>query len=391
MATKIDLPVKKIQSFLDVAVPWVRKAPEWKRGLEVAIQNIEGKLHVSLGGTAHYVEALLLHDASQIEQPLFLDLQYLTRYRFTEETMQVTLPENGKRDHRLQFRGQGVSFKVPFLDGENWKQHAQPLPNIDTLAGFAFPEEFMKRHGKHLMLPNSFGEIKDMPGAFRIDARQDGKVIMYSNDGFGAFCHTLDTAQAPIAINDCKEMKLLNDFFMPYQAIAKEAESVSFEIRQDKSQMFGYCTTDDFIQFCWVQPHHPRIIDDVPTQLAEDRRAAEWCLTFKTQEISSNATRVTSFYQDANYKENPITLSVVGNQYSLATTLSSSDMVVEGRSINEAPHSVRARFQAGCFIDYLNCLNKNHECSFEILRSSAVLYQQQEGANLVYWMPIQER
>lgn len=393
MARKLDLPVKKIQTFLDAAVPWLRKCPDFKQGLELRLLAIEaGKLHISVGGTAYYIEATIRHpDVSNLAEPIYLDLEYMTRYTFQEDSMQITIPEAKEKEGRIQFRAPSVSFKIPSRTGEKWKANQQALKETQDIPGFALTGEFLKQHYNRLMLPNSFGD--GVPRAFQVQTTTDpNQIMVYSNDDFGAFCHTFP-ATSLFPIRSAQSIKILYDFLLPFRAIDRSEDVELLELRQDQNQVYGSVEfTDSFFdRFCWIQPIHTKPIENIPQNLVQQRQGIDWSIALDTKEFIRNIDRVTSFYQDANYRENPISLAVVGDQYSLSTTLTNSDMKVDGKTLEALDKPVRARLQAGALKDYISCLQSGEKSYLELLRSSAVFHQTGPAAQLIYWMPIQDR
>lgn len=393
MARKVDLPVKKIQTFLDAAVPWLKKCSDYKNGLELRLLATgANQIHVSVGGTSYYVEAVINHPGvSNLADPIYLDLEYLTKFKFQDETMQITIPEGTEKEGRIQFRGPNVSFKIPRRTGERWTQHQQELVELLDIPGFAITASFLSANYKRLMLPNSFGD--GVPRAFQVEVTNDpNKVVIYSNDEFGAFCHTFP-ADSIFPVNKGQNVKVLYEFLLPFKALDKAEEIDLLEFRQDGNQIYGSVEFGEsfFERFVWVQPIHTKPIQNVPQVLKENRKGVETSIELNTKEFVQNIDRVTSFYDEANYRENPVAFALVGQQYSLSTTLTNSDMMVEGAAISAVPRPVRARFQAGCLKDYLSCLKTDERSNLELLRSSAVFYQQADAAQLVYWMPIQER
>lgn len=393
MARKLDLPVQKIQAFLDAAVPWLKKCSDYRNGLELRMVAIEaGKIHISVGGTAHFIEAVINHpDMSNLAEPIFLDLEYLTRYTFTEETMQITIPDGKEKEGRIQFRAPGVSFKIPSRTGELWKTHQQAMRETGNIPGFAMTAEFLANHYQRLMLPNSFGD--GVPRAFQVQVTSDAnQILVYSNDDFGAFCHTFP-ATSLFPIESAQNIKVMYDFLLPFKQINKAEKVELMEIRQDDNQVYGSVefTEGFFDRFCWIQPIYTKPIQNVPQSLQQGRQGIDWSIELDTKEFVRNIDRVTSFYQEANFRENPIAFALIGQQYSLSTTLANSDMMVDGKALTPVEKPVRARFQAGALKDYLSCLKGSEKSYLELLRSSAVFYQAEPTAQLIYWMPIQER
>lgn len=395
MARKIELPVRKIQAFLDAAVPWLQGSMDYREGLELRLVAEKGSLlHLSVGGTGHYIEATIRHEnLSDLAEPLFLDMDYLVRYKFTEDTMQVLIPDKGKGagDLRVQFKGPNVSFKIPVRTGDKWVLHQQSNPpTLSELPGYVLPKEFLEDYYTRLVLPNSFGDAEAR--AFQIRTVED-KIRIYSNDDFGAFCHTFGNLEHLFPINGAMGLKVLHEFLLPYKGIRKSEDITLMTLQADNNQVYGSIDFNDsaFVSLLWIQPLHAKPIQDVPKILADSRKGIDWCLEFDTREISRNVDRATSFYQKANFRENPLSFSIVGQQYTVSTTLSSSDMSVNGTALTQAPQVARAKFQAGCFADYLSCLDSDQQMSMELLRNSAILFQQRDGVELVYWMPISER
>lgn len=393
MARKLDLPVKKIQTFLDAALPWLKKCPDYKTGLELRLLAIEaGKLHISVGGTAHFIEAVIRHpDLSNLAEPIFLDLDYLTRYTFTEDTMQITIPEGKEKEGRIQFRSPGVSFKIPSRTGDLWNAHQQAMRDTQDIPGFTMTSEFLNEHYNRLTLPNSFGD--GIPRAFQVQVTQDeNQIMVYSNDDFGAFCHTFPAVEL-FPIGNAQGIKIMYDFLLPFKQVNRTEDVELIELRQDENQVYGSVEfREGFLErFCWIQPIYTKPIQNVPQSLSQGRQGVDWSIELDTKEFVRNIDKVTSFYQDSNFRENPIAFALVGEQYSLSTTLSNSDMMVDGKAHATIDKPVRARFQAGALKDYLSCLKGSEKSYMELLRSSAVFYQAEKSAQLIYWMPIQER
>ncbi len=393
--SKVELPVRHIKRFVTATSGWLRKCPDYKKGLELRLKCSQEdgsgpfRLHCSVGGSSYFAECLIEDERLSAPFEFFLDFNYVQDYSFNEEYMTVTVPEStGKEDRKLQFRGKGVSLKVPLRSGSHWALHEQALKDIESIPGFGMTSAFLEANFAKLLLPNSFTD--DAVRNLQI-RKGDRTIQIYSNDSFGAYYHDFDF-DGIIPICGGEVLKLSYDFFLPWKSL-KDQKLVLLQLKADLFQNYGRMEFEEgpYRLFGWCQPIPVRPIEDVPAIIAEARKNVTWSLAVDTKQFRQHIEQVTSFYKKENFLQNPIQLVVVGDQYTLTAVLPTSDIVVEGKFKNAAPSSVRARFQAGSLSDYFEQLDAGSDSNIEILRNSAIVYQSKPPESLAYWMPIQER
>ena len=394
MSKHISLPVAGLEEFVGAVQGFMNRLPEYKKGLEIRFAQEGPDLHVSVGGDSHYMEAILAcPEPVELEFPIFLDLNYLSNFKFDTEFLHLTKPSPEKManrndksefDYRAQFRAQGMNFKIPFRKGDVWAKNRYDV-GAHEMPSLTMEHQFLEANYENFALPNSFAQKGTRPVIFE---KKDDGMVVYSSDDFGAFCHTYKPQGVQIGFD---RMKVLYDFLIPFKKIkAFKQMRIAQSDRLTVGHLLG-AEERGIKHFCWVQPNWQKAFDTVPSALGPLRAKVEWSLAMQTKDLLAKVNQATQFYNETNYRENPLEFSAVESQYGLVARLPHSEVAVEGVLQEPVPSPVRVRFQAACLRDYLSCFEQAQPLNLEIYKTTVVAYQATPEKNILYWMPIHDR
>jgi hypothetical protein len=394
MAThnQIEIPVQPFALFIEAATKWLAKTSEIKKGLEIRLFKEGSDLHVSVGADSAFLEAVLDADVSILDQPVYLDMSYLSDYPFDVDTLAMVKPGTGSTavDRRAQFKAPGQNFRIPVRSGDNWKRNEQNMAQFDTVPGIKMTHKFMKEIYPNLDLPDSFGMKKKVPQRIVFKKIQDKQIEVYSEDEFGAFSHSF-TSDDFSFLESFTQITLLHDFFIPQTKV----ESFShITLKQSSRLSFGeiHMTGGGFKRLRWLQPNHTKPLGEISESVKAVRQGIDWSLQFDLQDLVRNVDKATIFYRaEKEFQASPLEFSIIKDSYLLSAKLTHSEMNMEGKTKNEAPAPTRIKFQAACLRDYLKVLDKTQPMNMEIFPQTVIVYQQYPNKNILYWMPILAR
>jgi hypothetical protein len=386
----IKIPAKPFEDFITSSHKWLAGTSDAHRGLELRLaKGPDSELHLSVGGDSHYIEASVVAPPFSLDAPVFLDLAYLANVDFDTDTITLVKPQGTEgKDRRAQFKAPGYNFRIPLRDGANWRRNAQDLEQFSETPGMKFSRETIQRVLPYMELPNSFAQKGIKPFAF--ETSREGFFI-YQSDDFGAYWHTFEAAIPEFErIGEPEKLTLIREFFAP---ILKLQVFDTFKVLQSNRHTYGEVLAPGQLmqRIRWVQPNYNKPVEDIPAEIKRMRGTVESCISFPTKEFTDNIKKATSFFKEADMKMTPVDFSVQHAVYILSTKLPQSEMIVEGKTLGDVPNPLRVRFQANCLKDYSARFDKKKDLNLEVFRTSAILYQQQEQDQILYWMPIQDR
>lgn len=391
----ISLPVKEMSFFIKTAKSWLSDRNEAKRSFEIRIANVEGKLSLSCGADSAFMEATIDADATGINQPFFLDMNYLGQYDFQTSKLTMIPPENLTNlpktgiPRQVQFKAAGANFRIPLRSGDVWRRNNQDFLQFEATPGMIFTQKFLDHVFPLWKLPDSFN-LKN-PAMVKLDKIEDHCLSTYYFDGYGAFWHKFTDLGIGFK-NNFKTAYIMYDFLAPYK---KLGDFKSIEILQSNRQTvasvdFGPNTTN-FTSFRWVEPNFHKDCPDVPKILNTKRSGVDNCMIFDAKSFISDVKRSVVFFSKDQQRKEPVAFNMVGSQYNLKGVLENSEMIVEGNAKQGIESGELAvQFQSGCLVDYLQCLDPTQDVHMEVLDNTTVLYQHSSEEKLLYWMPTQK-
>lgn len=390
MANKIKIPHKAFGTFVRAANSWLASTVDAKTGLEVRLANQEGKLHVSAGADANYMEAVILTDPKDLEaltQPIFLDVPTLASYAFDSDNLTMVVPTNQpKEDQRINFSVPGFNFRVPRKEGAVWRRNHFDLA-AQKVDGLILDKEGFEQLFKHLTLPNSFKtDRRDFQFCFEVNPGVGYRV--YGYDGFGALCHMFKNK----FMGKEGQMVFTEDFFLPCKEFLVDSY-ISFGV--SGTQGFGeFKSESSGIEILrWTQPRYQKQPSAIPKALEDYRRHTLAHLMINPKEMAKNIQRACMFLSPTEMRATPMELYTIGPQYALVTKKSGGEGEVraEGELVQEPAANLELNIQASCFKEYLDEFENRAAVSMEVLQKTVILSQNIEEKELLYWMPVMPR
>jgi len=383
---QIQIPVEFFKTFIQASTKWLAKTNDAKKGLEMRLaQAGPDRLEFSVGGDSHFIRMVVATEPFDMPDPIWIDLSYFQNLSL-DAVEQLTLirPRESKlEDKRAQFKAPGMNFRIPLRSGETWKRNyfdPKDVP-VEDSQKLLFERDQLDRIFPYWDLPDSFGAKTGSLLRLVVPANST-TLKVWSNDQFGAFCHEFQEAQEASGI--VRSLKLQHSFLQPYRAAGWEYK-VLYWAATDRLQIAEILPyREGPLLFQWIAPQQQGIVPDIEASLAKERSLVEHAIDFDTAMFCRNVERATSFYQDKDYKERPIELSMIGKQYSLVGRLPNSEMIAEGESLSAPEKNMKVMVQPRCLLDYTKRFERTAPLQLGIARQTAILSQKLEKTSLQY-------
>jgi hypothetical protein len=391
----ISIPVKFFHTFIQASSKWLSRTNDAKRGLELRIAQVApDRMEFSTGADSHFIKMVVLAEPFELPEPVFLDLQYFQNLALGGfESLHFVRPKeiNPLLDEkRAQFKAPGMNFRIPLRTGDVWRrnQFDPSSLKIEDSQRIELSEEHAARLIPLWDLPDSFGTKTG--GALQLAvAAQSPSLRVWSSDAFAAFQHEFTNVVAPSDLN--RALKLNVNFLQPYGAVDWEHKFIS--LCATERLLWGEVLPyrEGPLLFSWTAPQQQGVLPDIEKALAAERVKVQHAIDFDTASFCQNLARATAFYQDRDYMERPLELSLIGKQYHLVGRLAQSEIVAEGESLTAPESNLKVMVQPRCLLDYTKRFQSKKPLRLEVTNQTALLVQNSEQGKLQYWLPITER
>jgi hypothetical protein len=385
---KIVLPHKQVGLFVAAAHSWLLKEAEAKdNNLEIAFQATKhkGQLRVSAGASAQFIEAIIPVDPACgiefLKEPIFLDLQVLSAYKFHEENLTMTIPLENREDQRISFSAQGFNFRIPRKQGVVWQRNEIPMDT--NIPHFKMGNDIFQTLMTYKKLPNVYGTA-DQLRIMLAFSKQNGLQVS-ACDGMGALYHVFkDEALAGAeGVYDFSDK-----FFTPAK---KLTEVASVLLGQNENQVVAQAVLED-MTLSWTMPRGAGLLENVPAIIEKHRAKPKGITILNLSSFLKDLAKSFTFLSNTEMSEGGTHVTFIGEQYTIKTNKQAGQGETEVTGQALAPASCNFAFSMSnkCIDEYVACFDKDSKAALNLEALNSVVYfsQNTEGKFLSYLAPL---